>query len=83
MRAFSWFLGRNDLSIPLVDVESGSCSDGLHPDRANENRGAESVVSWLLALTEIRELYRIGNPAMKPKAIRESRFEAPATSTTH
>ena len=83
LRAFSWFLGRNDLSIPLVDVEAGSCSDGLHPDRANENRGAESVVSWLLALTEIRELYRVGNPAMKPKVIRESRFDAPNTPTTH
>jgi len=82
LRAFSWFLGRNDLSIPLVD-ENGSCSDGLHPDRANENRGAESVISWLLALTEIRELYRVGNPAMKPKVIRESRGEAPNTSTTH
>ena len=79
LRAFSWFLGRNDLSIPLVDVEAGSCSDGLHPDRANENRGAESVVSWLLALTEIRELYRVGNPAMKPKAVREPRFDAPTT----
>ncbi len=84
MRAFGWFLGRNDLSIPLVDVESGSCSDGLHPDRANENRGAESVLSWLLALIEIRELYRVGNPAMRPKAVRESRVDAPGTtSTTH
>ncbi len=83
LRAFHWFLGRNDLSIPLVDVETGSCSDGLHPDRANENRGAESVISWLLALTEIRELYRVGNPAMKPKVIREFRVEVPAPSTTH
>jgi hypothetical protein len=82
LRAFSWFLGRNDLSLPLVDVETGSCSDGLHPDRTNENRGAESVVSWLLALIEIRELYRVGNPAMRPKAVRELRFEAPSTSTT-
>ncbi len=79
LRAFSWFLGRNDLAISLVDVETGSCSDGLHPDRANENRGAESVVSWLLALTEIRELYRVGNPAMKPKVIREQRIDAPTT----
>jgi glycosyltransferase involved in cell wall biosynthesis len=56
--AFSWFLGRNDLSIPLVDVETGSCRDGLHPDRANENRGGESVVSYLLSLAEIRQLAR-------------------------
>ena len=83
LRAFSWFLGRNDLSMSLVDVEAGSCSDGLHPDRANENRGAESVVSWLLALIEILEMYRFGTPAMKPKAVRESRFVAPTTLTTH
>jgi len=44
--------------------------------------GGESVVSWLLALAEIRELYRVGNPAMKPKVIRELRGEAPNTSTT-
>ena len=57
-RAFAWFLGTNDLSVPLVDQETGSCRDGLHPDRANENRGGESVVSYLLALAEIRQLGR-------------------------
>jgi hypothetical protein len=55
-RAFAWFLGSNDLSLPLVDLETGSCRDGLHPDRANENRGAESAVSYLLAVTEMRAL---------------------------
>lgn len=57
-RAFAWFLGANDLNVPLVDPDSGSCRDGLHPDRANENRGGESVVSYLLGLSEIRELAR-------------------------
>jgi hypothetical protein len=55
-RAFAWFLGANDLNVPLVDPDTGSCRDGLHPDRANENRGGESVVSYLLGLSEIREL---------------------------
>jgi glycosyltransferase involved in cell wall biosynthesis len=54
MTAFDWFLGRNDLRISLVDPETGSCMDGLHPDRPNENRGAESVVSYLLGLVEMR-----------------------------
>jgi hypothetical protein len=57
-RAFDWFLGENDLQIPLVDTDSGSCRDGLHPDRANENRGGESVVSYLLSLAEMRQLSR-------------------------
>jgi glycosyltransferase involved in cell wall biosynthesis len=55
-RAFGWFLGSNDLSVAMVDPATGSCRDGLHPDRANENRGGESVVCYLLGLAEIRQL---------------------------
>jgi glycosyltransferase involved in cell wall biosynthesis len=55
-RAFMWFTGQNDLALPLVDQDTGSCRDGLHPDRRNENRGAESVVCYLLSLAEIRQL---------------------------
>ena len=55
MRAFAWFLGENDLQTALIDPDTGSCSDGLHPDRPNENKGAESVLSYLLALVEIRQ----------------------------
>ena len=58
-RVFAWFLGSNDLALPLVDLETGSCCDGLHPDRPNENRGGESVISYLLGLAEIRQLARI------------------------
>jgi glycosyltransferase involved in cell wall biosynthesis len=58
-RAFAWFTGRNDLSLPLVDVETGSCRDGLHRDRPNENRGGESVVSYLLGLAEMRQVARM------------------------
>jgi len=54
MRAFEWFRGRNDLQTALIDPDTGSCSDGLHPDRINENKGAESVLSYLLGLVEIR-----------------------------
>ena len=57
-RAFAWFLGSNDLTLPLVDLDTGSCRDGLHRDRPNENRGGESVVSYLLSLAEIRDLAR-------------------------
>jgi glycosyltransferase involved in cell wall biosynthesis len=53
--AFDWFLGENDLQTTLIDSDTGSCSDGLHPDRPNENKGAESVLSYLLGLVEIRQ----------------------------
>jgi glycosyltransferase involved in cell wall biosynthesis len=54
--AFGWFFGQNDLHVSLIDAETGSCLDGLHPDRANENRGAESTLSYLLAQTQMRRL---------------------------
>lgn len=68
-RAFAWFLGSNDLSASLVDIESGSCRDGLHPGRRNENRGGESVVSYLLGLSELRQiaLVREGRTKFVPR----------------
>jgi glycosyltransferase involved in cell wall biosynthesis len=54
--AFNWFLGDNDLQVALYDPITGGCRDGLHPDRANENQGAESTLSFLMALQEMRKL---------------------------
>ncbi len=53
--AFAWFLGRNDLSLPLYDPETGGCRDGLMQDRVNQNQGAESTLAFLLALAEMRQ----------------------------
>ena len=58
--AFNWFLGNNDLQVPLYDPVSGGCRDGLHPDRANENQGAESTLSFLMSLLEMRSLGESG-----------------------
>ncbi len=54
--AFNWFLGDNDLQLALYDYETGGCRDGLHPDRANQNQGAESTLSFLMALLEMHSL---------------------------
>ena len=68
--ALEWFFGANDLSIALIDPRTGSCCDGLHPDRANENYGGESVVSYLLALAEARRLTRFAGTFVKPAQVR-------------
>jgi hypothetical protein len=83
VRAFAWFLGSNDLSTSLVDIEAGSCRDGLHPDRANENRGGESVVSYLLALADIRQLHRTGSNRLKPPLLRALHTDMPPAPATH
>ena len=53
-RIFLWFLGKNDLRVHLYDEQTGGCRDGLHPDRVNENEGAESTLSFLMALLEMQ-----------------------------
>ncbi|HEU4886693.1 MAG TPA: glycosyltransferase family 4 protein, partial [Thermoanaerobaculia bacterium] len=52
--AFTWFLGQNQLQQPLYDPTSGGCRDALHADRVNQNQGAESTLSFLLALMDMR-----------------------------
>ncbi len=56
-RVFRWFLGKNDLQAPLYDPVTGGCRDGLHPDRVNENEGAESTLSFLMSLLEMRAVH--------------------------
>jgi hypothetical protein len=66
-RAFDWFLGRNDLQLPLYDPTTGGCRDGLEVDRVNQNQGAESTLAFLLAALELRsagERRSVGMPLM-------------------
>jgi glycosyltransferase involved in cell wall biosynthesis len=58
--AFNWFLGQNSLQKPLVDPQTGGCRDGLHSDCVNKNQGAESTLTYLLALLEMRSAARAG-----------------------
>jgi hypothetical protein len=51
--AFSWFLGNNDLLLPLYDDESKGCCDGLELTSINRNQGAESTISYLLSYLSV------------------------------
>jgi len=52
--AFQWFLGQNARQAQVYDARTGGCRDGIHVDRLNENQGAESTLSFLTALAEMR-----------------------------
>ena len=54
---FQWFLGHNDLNMPLYDAKTGGCRDGLMADGINNNEGAESSLAWLLSLMTLQKLY--------------------------
>jgi len=60
-KAFDWFLGENDLHIPLYDFRTKGCCDALIADGVNNNQGAESTVSFLLSLLSIVESYTIAD----------------------
>jgi hypothetical protein len=52
--AYRWFLGQNELGIPLGDIKTGECYDGLIPTGINRNRGAESILAFHLATVTIQ-----------------------------
>ncbi len=54
---FNWFLGHNDLNMPLYDPKTGGCRDGLMADGINRKEGAESSLAWLLSLMTLQKLY--------------------------
>jgi len=58
--AYQWFIGGNDTGHELYDHRTGGCRDGLHPSGPSENQGAESTLSWLQALIQIRSLEASG-----------------------
>lgn len=64
-RAFDWFLGGNDLGLPLFDAATGGCCDGLEPDRLNANQGAESSLAFSLSLAEMLEAEAASSETVK------------------
>jgi hypothetical protein len=65
-KAFHWFLGANDLGIPLYEPANGGCYDGLHVDRVNRNQGAESTIAFLLSLYEMTNITNIIESLKEP-----------------
>jgi len=55
-RCLAWFLGGNDINMRICDFETGGCCDGLKPHGVNSNQGAESSLSWLIALLKMYEV---------------------------
>ncbi len=75
-KAFDWFLGQNDLHVPLYDFRTKGCNDGLTPDGVNTNQGAESTLSFFLSLLTMVESYAVVDKTKTSKA-------APSPQTNH
>jgi glycosyltransferase involved in cell wall biosynthesis len=66
-KAFDWFLGDNDLQIPIYDFRTKGCYDGLEASGINLNQGAESMVSFMLSLLFIVETSSAGRTLLDEK----------------
>ena len=68
-KAFDWFLGANDLYIPLYNFRSKGCYDGLTQDGVNLNQGAESMLSFLSSLLSVVESYALIDNVKSSKSV--------------
>lgn len=46
-RAVAWFLGDNDVGLPMIDTETHGGFDGLEEQSVNLNQGAESTLAMV------------------------------------
>jgi glycosyltransferase involved in cell wall biosynthesis len=68
--AYNWFLGVNDLDLPLATQRDGGCFDGLMPTGLNRNQGAESILALQMASCVISGLSkRVGSVAGTGRAV--------------
>jgi hypothetical protein len=51
----SWHTGNNISGRPLVNWDTGGCKDGITADGLNQNEGAESLISWWIALLSFKK----------------------------
>lgn len=67
-RAYRWFLGENDRNVALADLQLGSCLDGVTPQGANQNVGAESLLAFQLAYYGHEQLLGCAGPDWREDA---------------
>ncbi|MGI4731787.1 MAG: glycosyltransferase family 4 protein [Janthinobacterium lividum] len=58
-KAYRWYLGSNDLDLPLASQADGGCFDGLMPTGLNRNQGAESILALQMASCAISGLSQL------------------------
>ncbi|RYD59801.1 MAG: glycosyltransferase [Sphingomonadales bacterium] len=66
-RAYRWYLGANDLEMPLASPQDGGCFDGLMPHGLNRNQGAESILALQLANCAISTLSKAAEIVAGPE----------------
>lgn len=69
-RAHGWYLGNNDLDLPMATSGDGGCFDGLMSDRVNLNQGAESILAYQFACVAMARATGRGSETERSKLAR-------------
>ncbi|MDP1844426.1 MAG: glycosyltransferase [Sediminibacterium sp.] len=64
--SFKWFLGYNDLDLPLYDTDTFGCNDGIEEFSINRNQGAESTIAYHLAWLIAAPYFEVDKKTTQP-----------------
>jgi hypothetical protein len=81
-QAYEWFFGRNALGVSMYDKATGGCHDGLHIDRLNENQGAESTLSLIQSMLEMKQFARENQSVLRTNGKQSAQIELVNRSKT-
>jgi hypothetical protein len=56
VKAFEWYSGRNILNMDMINTNTGGVKDGLEEWGLNPNEGAESILSFALAIQALKKV---------------------------
>jgi hypothetical protein len=59
----------------MYDKVTGGCRDGLHIDRLNENQGAESTLSLVQSMLEMKQFARENQTVLRSNGKQSMRIE--------
>jgi hypothetical protein len=59
----------------MYDKATGGCHDGLHIDRLNENQGAESTLSLIQSMLEMKQFAGENQTALRTEAKRPTQIQ--------
>jgi hypothetical protein len=66
----------------MYDKATGGCHDGLHIDRLNENQGAESTLSLIQSMLEMKQFARENQSVLRTNGKQSAQIELVNRSKT-
>lgn len=57
--SYMWYLGKNEMGLPVYDFETCGCGDGLEDFGLNRNQGAESTLAYIISHLTLMKAFEL------------------------